>query len=247
MADETTTTDDAAKGDGGSINLDSPEIKAAIEKSVTEATSSYKSELDALKEQNSKLSETAKSIDGLDLDKARELLDQHEKGRFDDMVKNGEVDKLLQERVEKVSSGYQSKLDEANAKAEKIASERDALMGRITAGELAKAAAEAGVQPTAIDDVINRIGKNFTVDKDGKLAAVDGYIDSKGQPMKADASIAALKESAPHLFGQASGTGAKGNTSKGYTGELNRSKMSVSDKTAYISEHGQEAFLKLPK
>ena len=55
-----------------------------------------------------------------------------------------------------------------------------------------------------------------------------------------------LKETAPHLFPRAEGTGAGGHKPNG-GGSLKRSEMSASDKADYIRKHGQQAFLKLPK
>ncbi len=57
--------------------------------------------------------------------------------------------------------------------------------------------------------------------------------------------IDSLKESAPHLFPSASGTGA-GNSKSGVA-HFKRSQMSSADKAAYIRRFGREAYLGLPK
>ena len=202
-----------------------------------------KTQAQAFEQQLSELRTENEKYKGIDLDRARALIDAEEKGR----LKNGEHEKLIAEQTEKVKSGYQKQLDEALSKTETISKERDALKSRITASEIARAAAANGVQSTAIDDVIARLGSSFTINSEGKVTATDGVIDSKGGALTIEAAIKSLQSTAPHLFGQAAGSGASGNRSAGAnsTSDLQRSKMSAKQKSDYVVQHGQDAYLAL--
>lgn len=222
------------------INLEDPRVKEFAEKYAQNKVSEFSSELEKLRAENQKYT-------GIDADRARALLEAEEKGRFNDLLKNGEHEKLIAEQTEKVKSGYQKKLDEALSKTESISKERDALKSRITASEIARAAAASGVHSTAIDDVVARLGSSFTVDNEGKVKATEGVIDAKGGALTLEAAIKSLQSTAPHLFGQASGSGASGNRSAGANSnsDLQRSKMSAKQKSDYVAQHGQDAYLAL--
>ena len=206
-----------------------------------------KTQAQAFEQQLSELRTENEKYKGIDPDRARALIDAEEKGRFNELLKNGEHEKLIAEQTEKVKSGYQKQLDEALSKTETISKERDALKSRITASEIARAAAANGVQSTAIDDVIARLGSSFTINSEGKVTATDGVIDSKGGALTIEAAIKSLQSTAPHLFGQAAGSGASGNRSAGAnsTSDLQRSKMSAKQKSDYVVQHGQDAYLAL--
>jgi len=65
-------------------------------------------------------------------------------------------------------------------------------------------------------------------------------------PLSPEEWADSLKETAPHLFPRAEGTGAGGHKQSAI-GSLKRSEMSASDKAAYIRKHGQQAYLRLPR
>ena len=237
MAEENENTGD--KG-GSTFDPNSPEAQKFAEDYAKQQTQKLSDELSTLRSEHEKYK-------GIDPERARKLQEAEETGRFNEMLKNGEFEKLLDEQVEKTKQGYQKQLDDALSKADSIAKERDGLKGRITASEIARAAASSGVHPTAVDDVVSRLGGSFTVNDDGKIVAANGVIDSKGQALTVEGAINALQETAPHLFAKASGTGATGNKSAAQAGggKLQRSKMSASEKSDFIIENGREAFLSL--
>ena len=85
------------------------------------------------------------------------------------------------------------------------------------------------------------------IDKDGNARIAN----AKGEPMTIKDLIAEMKQS--DVFGRAfeasghSGTGKVPSNGTGGTGQLKRSQMTMKQKADYIADHGQEAFLKLPK
>lgn len=232
----------ASTGEEQSAKFDpnSSEAQRFAKEYAQKQNQEFENQLSELRAENEKYK-------GIDPERARALIDAEEKGRFDELLKNGEHEKLIAEQIEKVKAGYQKQLDEALGKAESVAKERDALKSRIAASEIARQAAASGVQSTAIDDVVSRLGSSFTVSNDGKVTATEGVIDSKGSPLTLEAAIKGLQTTAPHLFGQPSGSGASGNRSAGASnsGELQRSKMTASQKSEYVAKNGQDAYLAL--
>lgn len=85
------------------------------------------------------------------------------------------------------------------------------------------------------------------IDKDGNARIAD----AKGTPLDIKGLIAEMRQS--ETFGRAfegsgnSGSGMRPGASSGGAGQLKRSQMTAAMKAEYIREHGQEAFLKLPK
>ena len=233
--------------DKTTVNLDDPAIQAAINDAVGKKEASLKADLDALKGERDKLAETAKAFDGLDAKEIRDLLNEREQGRHNDLLKAGEYEKLIEEKTGKVAEGFKKQIDEVNKRLEAAAAERDSYRSQIAAAEIKSAALEAGVAKTALDDVVLRSNGLFTVDERGKLVASEGNVNDKGNPVALSEYIAGLRESAPHLFAQASGTGAQGNKSRVATGaKLYRSQMTAEEKSEFRKEHGIEAFLALP-
>ncbi|MEG8137751.1 hypothetical protein DZD37_01150, partial [Acinetobacter baumannii] len=114
------------------------------------------------------------------------------------------------------------------------------------------AALKAGALPEASDDLILRAKGTFQRKDDGEAVAVDANGDvlfgKDGKtPLTPVEWAESLKETAPHLFPRAEGSGAGGHKPGGGGGSLKRSEMSSSDKADYIRKHGQQAYLKLPK
>ena len=82
----------------------------------------------------------------------------------------------------------------------------------------------------------------------GKIYRRDSVFGKDGKtPLTPVEWAESLKETAPHLFPRAEGSGAGGHKPGGGGGSLKRSEMSSSDKADYIRKHGQQAYLKLPK
>lgn len=97
---------------------------------------------------------------------------------------------------------------------------------------------------------VKEVEGRFTVeviDKDGNVKIAD----AKGAPQDIKGLIAEMKAS--EIFGRAfeasgnTGSGKQPSNGAGGTGQLKRSQMSPGVKAEFIREHGQEAFLKLPK
>jgi hypothetical protein len=77
-------------------------------------------------------------------------------------------------------------------------------------------AAESGVEPSALPDILERAYKTFQVTDDGGLLAKDGELTLYGgdgsTPLTVAEWVGKLKDSAPYFFKGSSGGGAGGNS-----------------------------------
>jgi hypothetical protein len=120
---------------------------------------------------------------------------------------------------------------------------------------IAQLAAEADVLPTAVDDVVQRAAKVFTVADDGQLRAAgsngEGDYDDNAQPLQPATWLNNLKTTHPHYFAASSGGGAAGGRQSPRREDRQiRSRADFdgpAEKAAWIAEHGLKAFEALPK
>lgn len=202
-----------------------------------------------------KLEEQVGEIDPEDYRRLKEL---EAKAEEEKAKKAGEWDKLRSQMLEK----HQEEL----AKRDK---ERDRLMAALEAklidAEIASAInAEKGKAKPLIPIVKNRVRMRED-DKGGFTTVVvddagDTAIDpATGEPLTVRGLLAKMAEDSdyamlfeprgqsgggtpPNGAGNSGGTGKKG----GIPSDLKRSQMSTKDKVAFVKEHGEDAFLKLP-
>ncbi|MFC3072357.1 hypothetical protein [Shinella pollutisoli] len=190
----------------------------------------------------------------LDPDKAREALAKLEELTAIDPAK--EADKIANTKFEAAKSQLLEKHSgELSSRDERIKGLTGTIDGLLREQRATTAIAEAkGSVDLLLPHVLNA---TRTVEKDGKfeVEVVDRNgnvrIDGKGNNMDIKGLIAEMKAS--EVFGRAfeasgqSGSGKLPGNGGGDRGQLKRSQMTNADKANYIAEHGQEAFLKLPK
>lgn len=168
-------------------------------------------------------------------------------------AKEGNFEKLKQQLLE----SHQKEKETLAAQANNYRSLLENFM--IESSAVSAIAAEKGVPELLMPHIRSR---TKVIEKDGKfgLSVVDekGEIryDSKGEPMTISALVSEMKQN--QVFGRAfdgtqqGGSGAppksgNGSGGGGGNGALKRSQMSAPDRAAYIREHGQQAYLQLPK
>lgn len=207
-----------------------------------------------------------KQFDGIDPEEYARLKADLDKlnrkaGKGDDGDLQQRIEAELAKATNKLTAKHKEELSakEAEAKTFKARYER-----KVIDSEITKAAVAAGVQETAIDDVLYRSRDVFALDDKENVVA----LDSNGQPMLRDADaepmtvkdwLNSLAMRAPHLFKGSSGGGASNGGGGGqmFSGRAIRKKSDLrndGEKAAYIAhlreKHGPgkatEAWLSLP-
>lgn len=236
------------------IDLENPAIKAAIATAVEASVTGLKSKnselLGKLKDATGKLSQFESQFEGLDLEAVKGLLSKAGQDEETRLLTEGKVDEVFNRRTERLRGEHDKQLKAASDRAEKAEAFVAKFQGKVLGDSVRAAALKAGALPEATDDIILRAKGVFTLNEEGEAVAVDG----EGQPVLGKDGktpltplewAESLRESAPHLWPRASGTGAPG----GGSGQaaLKRSEMNAAQKRDYQHKHGQTAYLKLPK
>src|SRR5436190_1377232 len=186
----------------------------------TEA-SGEKSKLDEFRTNNiallKELNDFKQKFEGINPDEVRKLAEEKQRLEDEQRVKAGEFDKVLDGRVKAARTEWDKQLLA-------VASERDALVTRLTGIQIEQGVTETatkrGLRPTAIPDIISRARTVFRLvngvaaafQSDGKTVRVgkDGVT-----PMTLDEWVDTQVSEAPHLFESNAGGGAAGNGSGG--------------------------------
>lgn len=193
------------------------DAEGAVEKSRVDE---FRNNNVALKKQ---LDETLKRFEGIDPDEARKLLEQKQKLEEGQLLKEGDVEKIVLARVKTAIEPIEKRAQAAEQSAVKL-SER---LAEIEINRAAiVAATKLGLRASAIPDLTLRArtvfrmvdGKAVAFDADGKtpLYGADGLT-----PLTLDEWAAKLVVEAAHLFEPNAGGGATGSSSggTGYSGK----------------------------
>ncbi|HBX6198209.1 TPA: hypothetical protein MH639_16660 [Klebsiella pneumoniae] len=243
-------------GDGGGSGSGAPEITPEIQKLIDEQVNA---QVSGLKNKNSELlgklkesTESLKRFDGIDPDAVKTILQRFSDDEEAQLIAAGKIDEVLDKRTERLRADVDKQIKAANERAEKAEAFSRKFRDRVLGDAIRSAAFKAGALPEASDDLILRAKGTFQLNDEGEAVAVDANGDvlfgKDGKtPLTPVEWAESLKETAPHLFPRAEGSGAGGHKPGGGGGSLKRSEMSSSDKADYIRKHGQQAYLKLPK
>lgn len=210
------------------IDFNNPKIQTYVEQQVK-----------GLKDKNSELlgkfgelKDFKSKFDGVDVDS---LLRFAEKSKQDELTKKlaeGKFDEVLAQKTDLMRSDFEQKLNEQTSRAQTLES-------KVLNGFIAVAAAQAGVQPEAIDLVNMLASSQFKLDANGDPVAVNAQGEViNGKDGKTPLSVAdwltSLRESKPLLWGTPQGSGAQGN--KGGAGKVDILKA---DGTVNLTKLGQ--------
>jgi hypothetical protein len=159
-----------------------------------------KDKLEEFRTNNINLQNQLKSFEGIDVQKARELLQKQKELEEGELLKKGDVGALIE-----------SKLAPFKTDLEKERQKNQALLAQIEAAKLTDAVSaagtKAGIRPSALPDLQARAARAFKV--------VDGTVVPVEAGNTLETWLEALKADAPHLFAENSGGGAAGNGSGG--------------------------------
>lgn len=238
-------------GSGGGEASITPEMEQVIASRVAEQVTGLKAKntelLGTIRQQKDQLGR----FDGIDPDAVRTILQRFSDDEEARLISEGKIDEVLNQRTERLRADVDKQIKAATERAEKADAFANRFRDRVLGDSIRAAAIKAGALPEATDDLILRSKGVFSLNDDGEAVAVDAHGDAifgkDGKtPLTPMEWADSLKESAPHLFPRAEGTGAGGHKSS-VSGSLKRSEMSAADKAVFIRTHGQQAFLKLPK
>ena len=172
-----------------------------------------KSYHDALKQ----LTEHQQRFDGIDPDEVRKLNEEKRKLEEQQLLKAGEVERVVESRVKQITTAWETKLGA-------VTSERDALNARLVSIQIDQAvvseATKRGLRATALPDITARARHTFRL-----VNGVPQAFERDGQtvrPGKDGVTPLSLAEwidlqvsEAPHLFESNVGSGAPGSGSVG--------------------------------
>lgn len=241
---------DDPNGGSGSGSQITPELQAIIDKQVNEQVVGLKAKnselLGKLKEQN----ENLKRFEGIDPEQVKGILQRFDNDEEAKLIAEGKIDEVINKRTERLRHDVEKKLQSEKRRAEKAEEFANKFRSRVLGDEIRAAASQSGALASAQEDLILRAKGTFKINDEGQAVAVDEennpIMGKDGRtPLTPAEWIDSLKESAPHLFPSASGTGSGDSKSGG--AHFKRSQMSSSDKAAYIRRFGREAYLGLPK
>lgn len=219
---------------------------------VQDIVKGLKTKRDELLKTNKQLAEERKKFEGIDPEEARELKKNQQKQQDQELLDEGKVEELLDQRTKRMREDYESQI---NSKAERIAAlEKDytqlneQLNQAVLDSQVASACSGAKVIDKA-QDYVRRLARDTFQIEDGKPKAFHSngspIMGKDTNPITVEEWVDSLRDEHPFIFAGSSG-GEAGGSSSAKGGTQKRSQMSVQEKAEYVREHGQAAFNQLP-
>ncbi len=204
------TGDTGQAGDTGTVDVEA-QIKSAVEKEVAGLKAKNSELLGKLKGVTETLNQAGGAEGVAELAALRERLAADEAAQ---LLKDGKLDEYKQQ----VESTAQNRIEAAEKRAREAHAELEARQAALHKKDLEAsvraAAANAGIQPSAVDDVVLNAHAVFKHDDDGKPVIRDEkggvVVDDNGAPVGVAAWIAARQDDKRHWWGPSQGAGAQG-------------------------------------
>ena len=168
--------------------------------------------IDEFRANNINLQNQLKAFEGIDLVKARELLQKQKELEDANLIKSGDLGKIIERQL----SPIKTELENERTRANQLQSQLEAFT---LSTSLQAVGAKSGLRASALTDLQARASRVFKV-VDGKILAfdADGQIKPGKDgytPLTLDEWVEELRSEAAHLFELNSGGGASGNGSGG--------------------------------
>lgn len=222
------------------------ELEAKL-KAQDEALKIEKAKVGEFRDNNIALTKSVDDLNakfkGIDIDEYSKMQKEAQDLKDKKMISAGKVDELIEDKVNKIRTeqvAEMQKMKDTNA------SLSTQLNAQVVGSAVKTAAIKAGIVGTAIDDVLTRASRMWTV-KDGKPVAVnkDGntiWVEGTTEPLTLDKWVKSLNETAPHLFGTSTGTGAKNIKYDANTKAITRQTfdaMNQKDRASFFKDGGK--------
>lgn len=168
-----------------------------------------KTKLDEFRNTNIDLMKKLEKYGDVDPSKLQEMLENERKIQEKKLIDAGDIEGLVSQRVNTMKKEYDTKV---NKLTEQLTTSNRQLETLLIDNAVREQAAKVGVVASAVDDVLLRAKTVFSV-QDGKPVAKDSdgkviYGKDGTSTLAIGEWMGGLKEQAPHLFGQSSGSGA---------------------------------------
>ena len=232
-------------GNGSGEDITQTEaFKKALQERLDQETAGLKANRDEILGKYNNLKGKVKEFEGIDPEVARNLQKRFESEEEQELLKKGDLDSIVNRRVEKMKQNYEKQFAELTQREQAALQRQKALEQRAIAAEITRTAAEVGALTTALPDFVQRANGNFALDDNGQVIAVDNQgnqlydVDGKS-PLSIKAWALGLQTEAPHLFAKPNSGGAKGGQGYHQPGNVAGSKE---EREAYFSNK-----FKLPK
>ncbi len=207
------------------IESHNAEIKATkesllsdIDKKIEEATAGLKNKNKELLDEKKKIQETLKNFENIDPQKAKEALEFLETNAEAQMIKEGKINELIDRKTSQMKSDHETALAEILSSLEETSTKATTFeklyKTKMIEDGLREAALKAKVRPEAIDDIILRGSREFSLATDGTVEARDS--DGKLKKTLDDKVLTpsnwidGLKKTSPHYWPDSQGIGARG-------------------------------------
>lgn len=261
MPDDDNTPNPGDGGEGGEeLTLENPKVRELVEEAVAKATEGLKKNRDELLEEKKGLATKVKEFEtqwsGLDPEHVKNLVERMKNDEETKLIAEGKIDEVITRRTEALANDYTSQIKSRDEKIGEFEAENNALKTQISdlviGQNVSTAAAELGIVPTALEDVIFRAKGRFQLDENGKPIARDEsgamLMGKNGKdPLSVGEWLEGMREKAPHWFPAPSGGGAGGGNRGGSGGNAftisradARNPQKYQEAKAQAAKHGQQ-------
>lgn len=194
-------------------------LDAAIEKAVAGLKAKNSELIAAEKGVKSKLKELEEKFSGLDADEIRNMLSKIENDEDAKLIAQGKANEVVERRVERLRKDLENRVKAAEDKSAADRAFADRFRERVLSAAIKDAAIKSGCVPEAADDFVFRGSRIFKVDEEGNVTCLDkdgkAIFGKDGKtPLAPEEWVESLRETAPHLWPKAAGSGATGSGGK---------------------------------
>lgn len=200
------------------IDINDPTIKALIAEAVERETSGLIQNRDQILREKRELAERYKD---LDVEEYKKLKEEREKTHNKKLKDEGNIDELLQKQESVLRADYESKLEEISKQLQDATRSTQEYQKRLhdkTISDVIRdEAIKAGVLPEAINDIVDKGIRKFTLSERGELESrtVEGDLskDEDGFIVTPARFIANLRKTNAYYWGSSHGAGLNGSSS----------------------------------
>lgn len=226
-------------------------FKEAVDQEVTGLKNKNQDLLGQNKALKGDLESFKGQFEGLDIEAVKNIVSKAGQDEETRLIAEGKMDEVVARRTERLRGDFEKQVQEEKDRADKAEAFANRFKDKVLSDSIREAATKAGALPEAAEDIILRARSTFKLNEEGVPVALDGdgqviYGKDGKTPLTPVEWAESLQETAPHLWPRAQGAGQTGDRGSKSSGKK-RSDMTMQEKSAFIHEHGQDAFLKLPK
>lgn len=201
---------------GGSSGGDASALQTKLEQQTAELDR-LRNHSQTLLDEKKALKRSLDQFKDLDMDAVKKMFKSFESNEEAKLIAEGKLDEVVNRRTEKTALEAANKLQELTSKfddSQKTVAQLNSKYNEAVAGHhIRKAAEEAGVVVSAIDDVLGRAKGLFAITEDGDLEARDKNGNLRlinNKPLNPKLFVDSLRNIAPHYWPVSQGAGANG-------------------------------------